>query len=43
MEFITLFFTTTFVFAFQKILQFLWDKFFPKNKNIKRGKQYGKK
>ena len=43
MNFITLFFTTALVFIIQKFLQFIWDKFFPKNKNIKRGKQYGKK
>ena len=43
MDFITLFFTTALVFVFQKLLQFVWDKFTPQNKNVKKGKSYGKK
>ena len=42
MDFIMLFFTTALVFIIQKFLQFIWDKFFPKNKSNKRGSRYGK-
>lgn len=43
MDFVTLTFSTAFVFIVQKILQNIWDKVIPGNKNKKRGKQYGKK
>ena len=43
MDFITLFFTTALVFVFQKLFQFVWDKFIPKNKTTRKVKKYGKK
>ena len=43
MDFISLFFTTALVFLIQRFLQFVWDKFIPKDKKKKRGLKYGKK
>lgn len=43
MDFITLFFTTALVFVFQKLFQFVWDKFTPENKTTRKVKKYGKK